>query len=181
MGEGATAAAEIGSWFRQRVPGSWFASEPHVAVDRDEILVVGALADEPDLHGLGPVERARAVQMLVEGFREGTRDARTAIARDAELLFARKVSWGVDCAGERRLFTHLSLPVMTRLRMPEREVLDTLVDANVARSRSEALAWCVRLVGQHEGDWIADLRTALVDVERVRTSGPGSRAGGTAD
>ena len=61
---------------------------------------------------------------------------------------------------------------MTRLRMPEREVLDTLIDAGVARSRSEALAWCVRLVRDHEGDWIDQLRDALAHVDEARAGGP---------
>ena len=181
MAQAGTASADVATWFHERLPRGWFAGEPEIEVDRDEVMIIGTLADAPDLRGLGPVDRARALQRSVQGFREGTRDARTAIARDAELLFERKVSWGVECGGERRLFTHLALPVMTRLRMAERDVLDTLVDASVARSRSEALAWCVRLVGQHEGDWIADLRAALVDVERVREAGPSARSTGTAD
>jgi len=61
---------------------------------------------------------------------------------------------------------------MTRLRMPERKVLDTLVAAGVARSRADALAWCVRLVGQHEEGWINELRDALVRVKEVRAEGP---------
>ena len=61
---------------------------------------------------------------------------------------------------------------MTRLRMEDRQVLDTLVDAGVARSRSHALAWCVRLVGQHQEEWLADLRQALTQVEQVRGQGP---------
>jgi len=64
--------------------------------------------------------------------------------------------------------------VMTRLRMREREVLDTLVEAGVARSRSHALAWCVRLVGENESEWIAKLRDAMQDVAKVRAEGPGS-------
>jgi hypothetical protein len=64
------------------------------------------------------------------------------------------------------------MPVMTRLRMHERSVLDTLVDSGVARSRSEALAWCVRLVGKHQADWIEELREALVGVEAARAKGP---------
>ena len=66
---------------------------------------------------------------------------------------------------------------MTRLRQPERVVLDTLVDAGVARSRSHALAWCVRLVGEHTGDWLEQLRTALTDVERLREAGPEAAGG----
>ena len=66
----------------------------------------------------------------------------------------------------------LSLPVMTRLRMPERSILDTLVAGGVARSRSDALAWCVRLVGMHQAEWIQGLREALVKVDEVRSKGP---------
>jgi hypothetical protein len=63
---------------------------------------------------------------------------------------------------------------MTRLRQSERQVLDTLVDGGVARSRSDALAWCVRLVGANSGTWLADLRAALRTVEQVRGEGPES-------
>jgi hypothetical protein len=95
-----------------------------------------------------------------------------AIAREAEHRFERKVSWGLAVGGHRELWTHVSAPVMTRLRQPQRLVLDTLVDAGVARSRSEALAWCVRLVGQLEGDWLAELRDAMGAVDDVRRRGP---------
>jgi hypothetical protein len=105
-------------------------------------------------------------------FREETRDARIEIAREAEHAFGRKVSWGVVCDGRKVMFTTLSVPVMTRLRQSERRVLDTLVDAGVARSRSDALAWCVRLVGEHEDSWLSDLREALRHVEQVRAEGP---------
>jgi hypothetical protein len=62
--------------------------------------------------------------------------------------------------------------VMTRLRQAERQVLDTLVDSGVARSRSEALAWCVRLVGEHADQWLTDLRTAMGSVDELRQRGP---------
>ena len=95
------------------------------------------------------------------------------IAREAEHRFERKVSWGVPgSADHEELWTHVAAPVMTRLRQPQRLVLDTLVDAGVARSRSEALAWCVRLVGQHEDDWLAELRDAMGTVADVRSKGP---------
>ena len=63
---------------------------------------------------------------------------------------------------------------MTRLHQPERRVLDTLVEAGVARSRSDALAWCVKLVGEHEAEWIGKLRDALRDVAEARRAGPGA-------
>jgi hypothetical protein len=94
------------------------------------------------------------------------------IADAAEHKFGRKVAWGARCGGEDVAFTSLSVPVMTRLRMEERSVLDTLVEASVARSRSEALAWCVRLVRDHEADWIQQLRDALAHVDEARAGGP---------
>ncbi len=78
----------------------------------------------------------------------------------------------MECGGQREMFTTLSVPVMTRLRQPERRVLDTLVDGGVARSRSDALAWCVRLVGKNADEWLGELREALQHVERARAAGP---------
>ncbi len=94
------------------------------------------------------------------------------MAREAEHRFGKKVSWGAECGGERALFTRIAAPVMTRLRQPERQVLDTLIAAGVARSRSDALAWCVRLVQRHADDWLTELRDSLEDVRRVRAQVP---------
>ena len=94
------------------------------------------------------------------------------IAREIEHRFRHKVSWGVKIADTERLFTNAAVPVMTRLRMPERHVLDTLIDAGVARSRSEALAWCVKLVATKQGEWIEELRQSLEHVQKARESGP---------
>lgn len=154
---------EIEGWFRGRCPDEWFTAAPEVTVDREEVLVVGELPAPETGAELGRAKR----------FREDTRDARMRIAEEAEDRFGRKVSWGVRIREERYLFTHLAVPVMTRLRQNERVVLDTLIDAGVARSRSDALAWCVRLVETHQGEWIAELRDALVHVEEVRKRGPG--------
>jgi hypothetical protein len=169
-----TASAKTVGWFAGRLPDGWFSGPPEVTYDRDEILVLGTIP-APDL-GAGADEdaKAAAVQSRIEAFREDTRAQRMAIADAAEGRFERKVAWGVSCDGVRVVFTSLSVPVMTRLRMSERGVLDTLVDASVARSRSDALAWCVRLVGQHQDEWIAKLRDALVEVNKVRAEGPTS-------
>ena len=154
---------EIRGWFHGRLPDDWFPGGLEVTVDREEVVVVGTIAAPEPGAELGRVKR----------FREDTREARITIAEEAEARFGRKVSWGVRVNDERYLFTHLAVPVMTRLRQRERVVLDTLIDAGVARSRSDALAWCVRLVEEHEGDWINELRDALVHVEEVRKRGPG--------
>ncbi len=167
-----TTSEEIRGWLIGRLPEDWFDGAPVVTVDREEITVVGALRvpDLPDT--ASDIERAAAIRGRVKGFREDTRDRRIEIAREIEHRTDRKVAWGVTIGEDRLLFTTLSVPVMTRLRQPERSVLDTLVDAGVARSRSEALAWCVKLVGKHSDEWLGQLRTAMSEVERVRAEGP---------
>src|SRR5579872_5752538 len=113
-----------------------------------------------------------AAEGRIKRFREDTRARRIEIAREAERKFGRKVAWGARCGSVTEMFTTLSVPVMTRLRQSERRVLDTLVDAGVARSRSDALAWCVRLVGEHTEDWLAGLRDAMSEVDKLRAEGP---------
>ena len=189
---------QVHGWFLGRLPDGWFTGPVEVLVDREEITVIGTLpavsgsqaeatgsGAAGDAAGAGAGESGEGesganadaeLDAMVLGrsrrFREETREARIEIAREAESMFSRKVSWGVVCEGRKVMFTTLSVPVMTRLRQAERRVLDTLVDAGVARSRSDALAWCVRLVGEHEDAWLTDLREALRQVEHVRADGP---------
>ena len=171
---GAHQEGQIRGWFQGRLPDDWFEGTPEVTFDRDEILVAGTLAAPKLDKQAGPEETEAAIGARIQGFREDTRRKRMQIADEAEAAFERKVSWGAVCADRREVFTTQAIPAMTRLRMPERRVLDTLVDAGVARSRSHALAWCVRLVGEHEDAWLAELREALGTVEKVRSEGPSS-------
>lgn len=183
---------QIRGWLTGRLPDGWFEGTPEILIDREEITVIGHLPGpgEPAAAGGGETAQAKGAgaaegageRSVAEAeaaaigrsrrFREETRDDRIEIAREAEHSFGRKVSWGVVCDNYKVMFTTLSTPVMTRLRQSERRVLDTLVDAGVARSRSDALAWCVRLVGEHEDSWLSDLREALRHVEQVRGDGP---------
>jgi hypothetical protein len=142
------------------IPGGWFSGPPRLTVDDDEILIVGDLTED------GPGEGDPAA------FREATRAARMEIADRVQPATGRSVAWGVTVGDATTVFTSLGVPVMTRLRISEREVLDTLMAAGVARSRSEALAWCVRFVGQKETDWLQELRTSIERVSRVRAEGP---------
>ena len=162
-----TDPADIEEWFDAQLPAEWF-STVTITSDRDEILVVGTLTDaDEDEDEAACVER-------IKQFRENTRQHRIAVAAAAEQRFQRKVSWGARCGDVGVLFTHLSIPAMTRLRIQERRVLDTLVEGGVARSRSDALAWCVRLVGRNLDDWLDELRAALGKVEEVRRKAPDS-------
>ncbi|KHL15885.1 UNVERIFIED_CONTAM: hypothetical protein LK11_18965 [Mumia flava] len=163
---------EIRGWFAGRLPEGLFEALVEVAVDREEIVVTGRVPAPTTSEGASDAERRGAVEGRVREFRERTRDERIGIAREAEHRFDRKVSWAVECDGRRVLFTHVAAPVMTRLRQPERQVLDTLIESGVARSRSEALAWCVRLVQRHADGWLDELRDSLDEVRRVRERGP---------
>ncbi|MGV0645614.1 hypothetical protein ABQE44_19670 [Mycolicibacterium sp. XJ2546] len=168
-------ASEAPGWFAGRLPQGWFDGDPAVVVDREEVTVIGRL---PDAEGTETSESEAHASGRVARFREETRSERMRIADEAEARYARKVAWGVEIrAGdgetyERILFTRLAVPVMTRLRQPERQVLDTLVDAGVARSRSDALAWSVRLVGEHADEWLGQLREAMRNVDDLRAQGP---------
>jgi hypothetical protein len=159
-------------WFSGRLPEGLFLELVDLTVDREEITVIGRIPG-PELSAEAPrVEREAAVEGRIAEFRERTREDRVAVAREAERKFRRKVSWGVECDSVRALYTTVSAPVMTRLRQPERQVLDTLIAAGVARSRSDALAWCVRLVQKNADEWLNDLRESLGHVHKVRAQGP---------
>lgn len=172
-GEQAQGTGGVSGWLSGRLPDDWFEGPPEVQIDRDEIVIVGTLPAPEVRDG----EDAREAEIgRISRFRESTREHRMKIAREAERRYDRKVAWGAKAGETRAMFTSLSVPVMTRLRQPERQVLDTLVESGVARSRADALAWCVKLVGRNADEWLTDLREALQAVQRVRGQGPGTAA-----
>src|ERR1700682_4365915 len=150
-------AQDIDLWFAGKLPAGWFTGPPEVTSDNEEILVVGTLPDVELARGTSEDARAAARSARIDRFREETREERVKIAREAERQFKRKVAWGATCGDETRIFTTLSLPVMTRLRLPERQILDTLVAGRV---------------GMHQADWIKGLRDAIVKVDEARGKGP---------
>ena len=167
-----TSAEELRAWFAGNLPDDWFTEPVAIRFDRDEVIVHGTLAP-PAVDG--DTSEALANRARIDAFRETTREDRIAIALRAEEQFLRKVSWTVSCGEEYREYTVANVPVMTRLHIEDRAILDTLIDAGVARSRSEALAWTVRLVAENESDWLNELREAMTSVEEVRNQGPSSR------
>ncbi|MFE7742994.1 hypothetical protein [Nocardia sp. NPDC057455] len=172
--------SDVPDWFAGRLPNEWFTGQPVIEIDRDEIVVIGELAipqpekkPETDDADVPAEEVPRATKEgAIARFRESTRPARMQIANEAQHRYRRNVAWGVSVDGERIMFTHLAVPVMTRLRQPERKVLDTLVDAGVARSRADALAWTVKLAGKHAEEWLEELREAMRKVDDLRSEGP---------
>ena len=158
-------ADDAQKWFAGRLPDGWF-DDVDVTVDREEITVIGTLT------GVDAGTDAAEAEGRISRFRAETREQRIAIAQEAQGRYQRTVSWGARVGDTTALFTHLAVPVMTRLRQPERAVLDTLVDAGVARSRSDALAWSVRVVGEHADTWLAELRDKMAEVDKLRAKGP---------
>ena len=125
---------DIEAWFASRIPAGWFIGPPEIVADGEEILVVGTLPDVELAAGTSEEGREAARVARIARFREETREDRVKIAREAERHFRRKVGWGARCGDVTRVFTTMSIPVMTRLRMSERSILDTLVASGVARN-----------------------------------------------
>jgi hypothetical protein len=163
---------KLRGWFAGRLPEGLYTEIVDLTVDREEITVLGRIPEATVADDATPAQREGAAEGRIAEFRERTREQRMEVAREAERRYGRKVSWAVQCGDTKALFTNVSAPVMTRLRQPERRVLDTLVEGGVARSRSEALAWCVRLVQKHSETWLQDLRGSLEQVQNVRAQGP---------
>ena len=161
---------EVKGWLSGRLPKEWFSGAPEIRMDNDEIWVIGPLAD---VAASGDADAQKAAREgAIQRFRESTRDERIKISDEARRRFGRAVAWGAKIGDQTAMFTHLAVPVMTRLRLPERELLDTLVRAGVARSRSHALAWCVRLVEKNENAWLSELKEAMAKVGEARAHGP---------
>jgi hypothetical protein len=162
----------IQKWFDSHIEETWGAESVSIKSDDDEILAVVNLATADHKFLEQADDKEIAIKRIAKGFRKDTRQTRMAVAQEAQELFERKVSWGVNAGEDTYLFTHVTAPAMTRLRIAERQVLDTLVDCGVATSRSEALAWCVKFVKDNEADWLGNLRDAFKSVEKVREDGP---------
>ena len=163
--------AEVVAWFAGQLQDDWFIEPVEVIIDRDEILVTGRLpepASVPDGENTAEI----AADSRISAFRVDTRDTRIKIARAAQTSWLRSVSWAAQCADLERRFTTKSVPVMSRLHLDQRKTLDTLVETGVARSRSDALGWCVQQVQEHQADWISELEDAMKTVEKIRSKGP---------
>ncbi len=163
--------ATIQKWFDSHIDDEWGSVAVRVSSDDDEILVVVELKTDDELPEQAD-DRELAIKRIARRFRKTSRQSRMTVAEQAQELFERKVSWGAEAGEDTYLFTHVTAPAMTRLRMAERRVLDTLVNSGVATSRSEALAWCVKFVRNNESEWLENLRDAFKSVEKVRNEGP---------
>lgn len=164
---------KLRGWFAYRLPDDLFEELTELTVDREEITVIGRIPEPRLAEDASDAEREAALESRVQEFRERTREDRMAVARDAEHRFRRKVSWGVECGGRRALFTHVAAPVMTRLRQPERQVLDTLIAA-WRRPQPQRRAGLVRASGPAS---YGRLARGVARLPRTRAAGAGPGAG----
>jgi hypothetical protein len=158
---------EIEAWLTEQLPPDLRAAPPQVAIYDDEIVLV-LCPQPPALPGDDEDARRIAERMLIARLREESRPLRMRLADALQTRYSRPVSWGMRLGDSEALFTARTAPVMTRLDRREREVLDTLVAAGVAETRSAALAYCVRVFASEHGDWLAELRGVIAQVQEAR-------------
>jgi hypothetical protein len=161
-------AQELQRWLQGRLPDQLLAAPPEVSVYEDEVVVLLPITSE-SLDALPPDADKRASELrLIGERREETRALRMRLAHDLQAMVSRPVAWGMRVGETSILFTTRSAPVMTRLGRAERDVLDTLVAAGVADTRSAALAYTVRAFAAEHADWLAEVRAAIEQVDQVR-------------
>jgi hypothetical protein len=98
-------ASTIGGWFAGRLPDGWFTGAPEVTLEGDQIVVVGTLPEVGLAAGASDEAKAAAGKGRISRFREATRRERIWIAREAEGLFKKNVTWGAVSGPARVTFT----------------------------------------------------------------------------
>jgi hypothetical protein len=158
---------EIQRWLQERLPAQLLAGTPEVSVYDDEVVLLLPIATDSAEAAAGDDTREAGLRQIGRR-REETRRLRIQIAQELQEIVGRPVAWGMRVGDTSALFTTRSAPVMTRLGRAERDVLDTLVAAGVADTRSSALAYTVRAFAAEHADWLAEVRTAIEQVDQVR-------------
>ena len=160
---------ELQSWLQDRAPANLLAGSPEIAIYDDEVVIVLPILIPEQNDALAEEEQRAAEHTLIARRREETRPWRMKQARELQSKLGRAVAWGMRAGASETLFTTRSVPVMTRLGRTERDVLDTLVAAGVADTRSAALAYAVRAFAAEHTDWLDEVREAIAQVDQVRS------------
>ena len=168
----AASTNEITGWVSGALPPDLYQGPPSIDVDVDEILVVGDVGAPEVPEGLDAQGTTAAEQARIARFREETRDRRIAVARQAEARYGRPISWGATAGATTERFTSVHARIATRLGLDHRKVLDRLVAAGIAKSRGQALAWCVDLVQKNEEAWLTRLKEALDTLGQTAADSP---------
>ena len=159
---------ELQAWLHARLPSSLMVEPPHIKAYRDEIVIMLHLGSPPSSEGDSEQQQSAEQEMIAQQ-REMSRPMRMKLAKQLQKRLGKTVSWGMRAGASEMLFTTRTVPVMTRLGRAEREVLDTLVAAGVAETRSSALAYTVRTFALEHVEWLNEVREAIEQVEQVRS------------
>ena len=148
------------------LPATVLAESPEIIEDDDELLIVlnlgtAGVTGEADA-------RKQSEQEQIDRRRDETKSTRIRIGNRLGRATGKAVSWGMKVGDTRQLFTDNTSPVMTRLSRPERQVLDTLIAAGVANTRSAALGYIVRVFGEEHQDWLNEVQNAMSHVASLR-------------
>lgn len=157
--------AEIQTWLAEQLPHELTAAPPEVRLYDDELVVTLQVAPPAADNG----DEGELEQRLIARLRETSRPLRMQLARDLQHRLHVPVAWGMRCGATETIFTSRTVPVMTRLNRREREVLDTLVAAGVAETRSAALAYTVRAFAEAHGEWLDEVGIVIEQVQQVRS------------
>ena len=157
---------ELRKWLLSQLPASVVGSDPEITIDADELLIILTLNTET-LVGEGEALK-NAEHALLERQRSETRALRIQLGRQLERTCGYAVSWGMRAGGTVQLFTPNTTAVMTRLTREERQVLDTLIAANVANTRSAALGYIVRTFAVEHQDWLHKAQQAAKNMASLR-------------
>jgi hypothetical protein len=162
---------EIKSWLLEQLPSSVLASDPEINIESDELLVILHVAVD-SVTGEGEA-RAQSERALIDRLRTETRALRIHLGRSINRTYGMIVSWGMQ-AGEtlQRFTSNTTVPVMTRLTRTERHVLDTLIAANIANTRSTALSYIVRTFAAEHRDWLNEIQGVARHMARLRKQVP---------
>jgi hypothetical protein len=156
--------AEIQQWLSERLPPDLVAGPPEVRLYDDEAIIILRLPTPEDSADVGEREHRLIIRL-----RESSRHVRMQLARELQRALHVPVAWGMRCGSTERIFTSCTVPVMTRLNRREREVLDTLVAAGVAETRSAALAYAVRAFAAAYDEWLIEVDEVIEQVQQVRS------------
>jgi hypothetical protein len=157
---------ELTQWLLSQLPASVVGSDPEITINADELLITLNLNTET-LMGKGEALK-NAEHALIEHQRSETRTLRIQLGRHLERTYGCAVSWGMRAGGTVQLFTTNTTAVMTRLSRTERQVLDTLIAANVANTRSAALGYIVRTFAIEHQEWLNQAQEAAKHMTNLR-------------
>jgi hypothetical protein len=156
----------------EQLPAHLLGEEPELTLEDDELLVVMQVNTD-GVTGEGK-ERRLGEQELIMRLRQESRALRIQLARAIHHDYGFVVSWGMRAGETLRMFTsNATKPVMTRLTREERKVLDSIIAANIANTRSAAISYIIRIYAREHQDWLQEVQLLSERMAQLRDQAQG--------